>query len=175
MIYKITQNIRYLFLIMILFFLSFFAINHYVISFWEEFIYKKDLLTWNRIWLVLWAWIKNNSYPSDILRDRLDVAIDSYNGNIISKIIVSWDNSKINHNEPEVMEKYLIDKWIPKENIFKDHAWFDTYDSIYRANAIFWVENMIIFTQEYHLYRALYISNRLWINSYWIITDNIII
>ena len=169
---KFIQNIRYLFLIIILVLLSFFSINYYIINFWWNFIYNWDLKLENKVWLVLWAWIKNNTYPSDILKDRLDVAIESYNKNIISKVIVSGDNSKINHNEPEVMQKYLIEKGVLKSDIFKDHAWFDTYDSIYRAKAIFDVKEMIIFTQEYHLYRALYIWNKLWIKTYWITTDN---
>lgn len=171
MINKVKKIIRCLFLIIILFVLFFFSINCYIINFWDKFIYKQAILPNNRIWLVLWAWINNNSHPTDILKDRLDTAIEVYKNKTISKIIVSWDNSTINHNEPLVMEKYLILNWVSKEDIFKDHAWFDTYDSIYRAKVIFQVEKMIIFTQKYHLYRALYISNKLWIDSYWIATD----
>ncbi len=168
---SIIQNVRYLFLIIILLSLSFFTINYYVISFWEKFLYPKNSKLDLKVWLILWAWIKNNSQPSDILKDRLDTWVEAYKNKLISKIIVSWDNSKINYNEPEVMEKYLLKKWVLKKDIFKDYAWFDTYDSIYRAKNIFWVKKMLIFTQKYHLYRALYISNNLWIDSYWMVSD----
>jgi len=146
-------------------------INSYIIKIWISHIKKIDNLNnWN-IWLILGAWIKYNRQPTDILKDRLYTAYLAYKNKKISKIIVSWDNSKVYHNEPEVMEKYLVKLWVKKEDIYKDYAWFDTYDSIYRAKEIFWVKNLVIFTQEYHLYRALYIANKLWINSVWIISD----
>jgi len=146
-------------------------INFYIISFWTKYIKTIDNLDKSYIWLVLWAWIKYNKEPTDILKDRLYTAYLAYINQKISKIIVSWDNSKIYHNEPEVMEKYLLDLWVNKEDIYKDYAWFDTYDSIYRAKEIFQAEQLVIFTQEYHLYRALYIANRLGINSQWVVSD----
>jgi len=151
-------------------FLSIF-INFYVINFWTKYIKKIDNLDKKYVWLVLWAWIKYNKEPTDILKDRLYTAYLAYINKKISKIIVSWDNSKVYHNEPEVMEKYLVDLWVKKEDIYKDYAWFDTYDSIYRSKEIFWVKDLVIFTQEYHLYRALYIANKLWINSEWVVSD----
>jgi len=52
-----------------------------------------------------------------------------------------------------------------------DHAGFDTYDSVYRAKEIFEVESMIIFTQEFHLPRAVYIAKKLDMESYGVISD----
>ena len=42
-----------------------------------------------------------------------------------------------------------------------DHAGFSTYESLYRVKEVFGAEKVIIVTQEYHLYRALYISESL--------------
>lgn len=146
-------------------------INIYVINFWTKHIKQIDNLNGKDIWLVLWAWIKYNRQPTDILKDRLYTAYLAYINKKISKIIVSGDNSKIYHNEPEVMENYLINLWVNKKDIYKDYAWFDTYDSIYRSKEIFWVKQLVIFTQEYHLYRALYIAKKLWINSDGVVSD----
>ena len=55
---------------------------------------------------------------------------------------------------------------IASEDVFMDHAGISTYDSIYRAKEIFQADNIIIVTQQYHLYRALYISESLGINAY---------
>ena len=46
-----------------------------------------------------------------------------------------------------------------------DHAGFSTYESIYRAKEIFKAKKIIIVSQEYHLYRALYIANALGIEA----------
>ncbi len=123
------------------------------------------------MWLVFWASVKRNLEPSDILKDRLKVAGEAYNKWKIKKIIVSWDNSKEYYNEPLAMEQYLIKQGIKKEDIYLDYAGFDTFDSLYRSKHVFGVEKITLFTQDFHLKRALYISKRLWIESYWIETN----
>jgi SanA protein len=42
-----------------------------------------------------------------------------------------------------------------------DYAGFDTYDSLYRAKKIFGVDIVVLFTQDFHLKRAMYISQKL--------------
>ena len=64
------------------------------------------------------------------------------------------------------MKDYLIKKGVPPQDIFLDHAGFDTYDSMYRARDIFGVKSLIISTQQFHINRALYISQRLGLESY---------
>ncbi len=152
--------------------LIFFLLNYYIINSSKNYIFDIDKLDNKRkIWLVLWAWIKYNKEPTDILKDRLYTSFLAYKLKKIKKIIVSWDNSKVYHNEPEVMKKYLMKLWVKKEDIYLDYAWFDTYDSIYRAKEIFWVKKLVIFTQKYHLYRALYLARKLWIDWIWVISD----
>lgn len=102
--------------------------------------------------------------PSPMLQDRLDEAIKLYEEGIAPKIIMSGDNGREGYDEVNVMKDYAINKGIPSEDIFMDHAGFSTYESIYRAKEIFKVEKAIIVTQKYHLYRALHIGNKLGIN-----------
>ena len=52
-----------------------------------------------------------------------------------------------------------------------DHAGFSTYESIYRAKDIFEAKKVVIVTQEYHLYRALYIANQLGLEAYGVGAD----
>ena len=115
--------------------------------------------------IVLGAGIRGNG-PSPMLEDRLLTGLELYNKNISNKIIVSGDHGRVNYDEVNVMKNYLIEQNIPSENIFMDHAGFSTYDSIYRAKEIFKVNKAIIVTQEYHLYRALYIAKELGIEAY---------
>ena len=109
--------------------------------------------------------------PSPMLEDRLNTAIMLYEEGIASKIIMSGDHGREDYDEVNIMKEYAIKKGIPSEDIFMDHAGFSTYDSIYRAKEIFEAENILIVTQEYHLYRALHIANSLDINANGINSD----
>ena len=104
--------------------------------------------------------------PSPMLEDRLLEGISLYEDNVASKIIMSGDHGRNDYDEVNVMKKYAIEKGISSNDIFMDHAGFATYDSIYRAKEIFEAKKIVIVTQEYHLYRALYIANRLGIEAY---------
>lgn len=115
--------------------------------------------------LILGASIKGN-YPSPMLEDRLKQGLFLYKENIAPKIIVSGDHMTEDYDEVNVMKDYLVGHGSPSQDVFMDHAGISTYDSIYRAKYIFKVKRMIIVTQEYHLYRALYIADNLGIEAY---------
>ena len=120
--------------------------------------------------LVLGAGIWGDK-PSPMLQDRLDTAIKLYKDGVSNKIIMSGDHGTKEYDEVNIMKQYAIDAGIPSSDIFMDHAGFSTYESIYRARDIFQVKNMVIVTQEYHLYRALFIANKLGIKSYGVNSD----
>ena len=103
--------------------------------------------------------------PSPMLQDRLDEGIKLYKEGIASKIIMSGDHGREEYDEVNIMKEYAIEKGVPSEDIFMDHAGFSTYESIYRAKEIFGADNIVIVTQEYHLYRALYIADKLDVNA----------
>ena len=107
--------------------------------------------------LVLGAGVKENS-PSDILCDRLDVAIDLYKRGIAPKLLMSGDHGRVDYDEVNVMKDYAVEKGVPSEDIFMDHAGFSTYESMYRAREIFGAQRVVVVSQKYHLYRALYIG-----------------
>lgn len=104
--------------------------------------------------------------PSPMLEDRLNQAISLYKNKVAPKIIMSGDHGKIDYDEVKVMKNYAIEKGVPSEDIFMDHAGFSSYESIYRAKEIFQAKRIIIVTQKYHLYRALHIANKLNIEAY---------
>ena len=122
--------------------------------------------------LVLGAGVWGES-PSPMLADRLDKAIEIYLKGYASKIIMSGDHTKLNYDEVNVMKDYAINKGIPSEDIFMDHAGVSTYDSIYRAKYIFKANSIIIVTQKYHLYRSIYIADSLGIHAKGIMAEDI--
>lgn len=109
--------------------------------------------------------------PSPMLEDRLLEAIDLYQNNVSSKIIMSGDHGRQDYDEVNTMKSFAIEKGVPSESIFMDHAGFSSYESIYRAKEIFGAKKIVIVTQKYHLYRALYIANQLGIEAYGIGAD----
>ena len=109
--------------------------------------------------------------PSPMLEDRLLEGIALYNKGVSKKIIMSGDHGTKGYDEVNTMKEYAIEKGIPSEDIFMDHAGFATYDSIYRAKEVFGAKKVIIVTQEYHLYRALHIANSLGLEAYGVGSD----
>ncbi|HAB67442.1 MAG TPA: SanA protein [Firmicutes bacterium] len=104
--------------------------------------------------------------PSPMLEDRLLEGINLYENGVASKIIMSGDHGREDYDEVNIMKDFAINRGIPSEDIFMDHAGFATYDSIYRAKEIFEAKRVVIVTQDYHLYRALHIANSLGIEAY---------
>lgn len=109
--------------------------------------------------------------PSPMLEDRLVQGISLYNNGVAPKIIVSGDHGTEEYDEVNIMKQFAIDKGVPSEDIFMDHAGFSSYDSIYRAKEIFGAKKILIVTQKYHLYRALYIADKLEIEAYGVGSD----
>lgn len=115
--------------------------------------------------MVLGCGIEDQETPSGLLKDRLDAAISLYIKDVAPKLLMTGDNGSLSHNEIHVMLNYAIEKGVPKNDIFCDHAGFSTYESMYRAKTIFKVKRMVVVTQEYHMYRALYIAGKLGIKA----------
>lgn len=98
--------------------------------------------------------------PSPTLARRLDKGLEVYQAGIAPKIIVSGDNGTQHYNEVEAMRAYLMERGVPAEDIFMDHAGFNTYDSMVRAKEVFQVQRAVVVTQYQHLLRSLYIASR---------------
>lgn len=110
--------------------------------------------------LILGAGVKDDK-PKPMLRDRLLTGIELYKSGAAEKIIMSGDHGRADYDEVNVMRAFALEQGVRAEDIFLDHAGFSTYDSVYRAKNIFGAENIIIVSQKYHLYRALYIAKKL--------------
>lgn len=122
--------------------------------------------------LVLGAGLKSDGSPNYMLQDRLDKGIQLYNSGVAPKILLSGDNGQEEYDEVNAMKSYVLKRGIPKEDIFLDHAGFSTYESMYRAKAIFEVKTAIVVTQQYHLYRAIFNANQLGITAYGVNTKS---
>lgn len=121
--------------------------------------------------LVLGCLVKADGTPSDMLEDRLLQGIALYQNGTSPKLLMSGDHGQIEYDEVNTMKAFAIQAGVPSEDVFMDHAGFSTYESIYRAKEIFGADKIVIVTQEYHLYRALYVAKSLGIEAYGVSAD----
>ena len=121
--------------------------------------------------LVLGCLVKEGGRPSDMLSDRLRRGVELYQDGAAPKLLMSGDHGRVEYNEVQAMKQYAMDAGIDSADIFMDHAGFSTYESIYRAKEIFRAEKILIVTQEYHLYRALYVAQALGVEAYGVASD----
>ena len=121
--------------------------------------------------LVLGCGVWDDGTPSHMLEDRLKRGVSLYDLGAAPKLLMSGDHGRTNYDEVNAMKIYAVDTGIPSENVFMDHAGFSTYESMYRAKEIFRVKKMIIVSQGYHLYRAIYIAESMGIEAYGVASD----
>ena len=121
--------------------------------------------------LILGARVWDNGDPSGILEDRLITGIAAYENGASDRILMSGDHGNTDYDEVNAMKAYAVEQGIPSENVFMDHAGFSTYESLYRARDVFRVESVLIVTQEYHLYRALYVAEKMGLTAYGVAAD----
>ena len=121
--------------------------------------------------LVLGCGVRNDGSPSDMLHDRLRMGVELYELGAAPKLLMTGDHGQEDYDEVFVMKSFAVDAGIASEDVFMDHAGFSTYESMYRAKEIFQAKKIIIVTQEYHLYRAIYIAEQLGMEAYGVAAD----
>ena len=121
--------------------------------------------------LVLGARVWDNGQPSGILKDRINTGVDLYEAGASERLLMSGDHGQDEYDEVNAMKDFAIEQGVAPSVIFMDHAGFSTYESLYRARDIFQVKTVVIVTQTYHLYRALYIARALGLDAYGVSCD----
>ncbi len=113
----------------------------------------------------------NGETPSPMLSDRLTRGVELYDMNAAPKLLMSGDHGRVSYDEVNAMKQFAIDRGVPSEDVFMDHAGFSTYETMYRAKEVFAAKRVIIVTQKYHLYRAVYIAEQLGLEAYGVDSD----
>ncbi len=121
--------------------------------------------------LVLGAEVKEGGVLSHVLEDRMRMAVDLYRREAAPVLLVSGDHGQRRYDEVGAMKQYAVDHDIPSPDVFMDHAGFSTYDSMYRARDVFQAKRVLIVTQRYHMFRALYIAKQLGLEAWGVTCD----
>lgn len=116
--------------------------------------------------LVLGCKVNSDGNPSAMLEDRLRRGVELFQAGAAPKLLMSGDHGTVTYNEVLSMKQYAIDRDVASSDVFMDHAGFNTYESMYRARDVFQAKKILIVTQDYHLYRALYIAQALGLEAY---------
>lgn len=113
----------------------------------------------------------SDGVPSPMLEDRLLEGISLWESGASQKILMSGDHGREEYDEVNVMKQFAIDRGVPSSDVFMDHAGFSTYETMYRARDVFSAKKVVIVTQQYHLYRAIYVARQLGLEAYGVASD----
>ena len=106
-----------------------------------------------------------------VLKDRLDTAIDLYRAGVSDRLLLSGDHGTISYDEVTAMKAYALQEGVAEEDIFLDHAGFSTYETMYRASRIYGAQSCVVVTQRYHIYRSVYLADRMDMQVYGVVAD----
>lgn len=135
-------------------------------------IFTKEGVPAGRVAIVFGAGLRYDGTPTAILRDRVQTAVQLYQLGKVNKLLMSGDNRVVDYNEPEAMRQYALRLGIPDEDIVLDYAGRRTYDTCYRASAIFQVNTAVLVTQDFHLPRAIFLCNWFGVESVGVESNN---
>lgn len=121
--------------------------------------------------IVFGAGLWRDGSPTPVLEDRVTTAANLFFAGKVEKILMSGDNRFVEYNEPEAMRQKALALGVPDQAIVLDYAGRRSYDTCYRAKAIFKVDQAILVTQAFHMPRVLYLCNHLGVESIGVVSD----
>jgi SanA protein len=90
-------------------------------------------------------------------RARIEAAAALYHAGKVRKLILSGNGVEPDYNEPEDMQRALLNRGLPAGALFLDPAGVRTIDSILRARTAFSGGSFTIISQRFHNERALFL------------------
>jgi SanA protein len=139
---------------------------------YEERIYESvEQVPPRPVALVLGAGLWPDGSLTPILADRVVTAVELYRAGKVEKLLCSGDNRRVDYNEPQAMKDYAVRLGVPAEDVVLDYAGRRTYDSCYRARAIFGVERLVAVTQRFHTARSVYTCEALGVDAVAVTAD----
>ena len=150
------------------------SINHIVVSSTRDRVLREEraaALTDVDYVVVLGAGVKADGTPSDMLHDRVLTATRLIAAGGDGVLLMSGDNQHESYNEVAAMVSLAVSLDVSEERIETDRLGLSTYESLSRAKELYGAKRIVIVTQQYHLYRALYIADQLGMEAYGVSAD----
>ncbi len=124
-----------------------------------------------RVAIVFGAAVYQDGTLSPMLQDRVETAVQLYQQGKVQKLLLSGDNRFADYNEPGAMQAYALSRGVPGEDIQLDYAGRRTYDTCYRAKAVFQLDEAVLVTQAFHLPRAIFTCQHLGVEAIGVVAD----
>lgn len=139
---------------------------------WNK-IHALDNAPSERVAIIFGAGLRRDGTPTAVLRDRVQTGASLYFSGRVEKLLMSGENQSDYYNEPQAMRQYAISLGVPDEAIVMDSAGTRTYNTCYRANAVFGLDSALLVTQRFHLPRALFLCNALGVRAAGVEANNL--
>lgn len=137
--------------------------NAYMISYANKYILSYDELSSQSFDCIM---VLGARKGSPMLDERLEFGLKAFETGCSDRLLMSGDHGKESYDEVNFMKDYAVAQGVEADKVFMDHAGFSTYESMYRARDVFEVESVLVVTQTYHLYRAVYDARKLGLEAY---------
>lgn len=124
-----------------------------------------------RVAIVFGAGLTRSGRVTVVLYDRVATAAELYHAGKVDRLLLSGDNRSVDYNEPGAMAAAARELGVPEADLVQDFAGRSTYDTCYRAAAIFGLTRAILVTQSFHLPRALFLCDALGLASVGVSAD----
>ena len=111
--------------------------------------------------LVLGCAVYEDGRLSPMLEDRVRTGAALVQAGVSDTLLVSGDHRTDAYNEVDAMKRRAVELGVPSQRVFQDHDGYSTYDSLARLKQVYGARRVVIVTQRYHLYRALYLAGKL--------------
>jgi SanA protein len=121
--------------------------------------------------LVLGAEVRPDGTMSAMLADRVATAAELYKAGKVDRVLVSGDHGRVAYDEPNTMKRALVKAGVPADDVFTDHAGFETWDSVVRARKVFQVDSALVITQGFHAPRAVWLARRAGLDAHGVVAD----
>jgi len=122
--------------------------------------------------IALGAQVLPNKTPCHQLYDRVQIASQIFGKGAAKKLLLSGDaRDPINYDEITAMKGVAAEYGVDEKDILSDPAGLNTYTSMENLKNEFGFSDCIIVTQEYHIYRSVYIARKLGIDAYGVTSD----
>lgn len=115
--------------------------------------------------IVLGASVIGKSRLSGIYEERVNKALELYRLGKVEKLLITGTHREDNYDEVNPVKSYLLERSVPLKDILLDHYGYNTFQSLYRAQAIFGIKRAVVVTQRFHLHRAVFLARRLGIEA----------
>jgi SanA protein len=88
----------------------------------------------------------------------MEAAARLYHNGKIKHLLLSGSGNNNGYDEPAEMQALAIKLGVPESAMTLDYSGFRTLDSIARAKEVYGLTHFTIITNQYHAYRALFLS-----------------